>query len=316
MSIALGFMFILAGCSDKLPEVSGYIEANLTYVSTSEPGKLVDLAVHRGDKIKEGQLLFELEKAPLAYQEASTKSQLAQAQATYEDQLTGKRLPYIQQVESDIKKAKALYALDDANYKRSKALYEQNNVSLQELQQYQSAKDQSLAQLHALQHQLLENKLPARSKQIEAQKEAVFSAQNQLKLSQWKLDQVTVKAPASGIIFDNYYWKGEQVKSYMPVVSILVPSQIKLVFFVTEAELSKIQIGERIQFTVDGVAKSYNAKVSYISSEAEYTPPVIYSEQSRQDLSYRIEAKIDVDSGKQWHPGQPVSIILSATQSS
>ena len=96
----------------------------------------------------------------------------------------------------------------------------------------------------------------------------------------------------------------------MPVVSILVPEQIKLVFFVTEPELSQIKIGENIKFKIDGVKTLYDAKISFISNIAEYTSPIIYSEQSRKDLVYKIEGKINLSSAQKWHPGQPVSIVL------
>jgi HlyD family secretion protein len=315
IAINITIVSMLTGCSDTDHETQGYIEANLTYVSTSAPGRLVDLAVHRGESVQAGQLLFKLEKDPYAYKEASAKYKLAQAQASYEDKLTGKRLPYLKQIESDINGAKAQYKLDQDNYIRSKDLYKKKAISLQEFQRSESVRDKSLANIHSLEHQLTGNKLPERVKLIEASKDAVSSAQSQLQLSKWNLEQLTVKSPVSGMIFDNYYWKGEQVNSFMPVVSILVPDQIKLVFFVTEPDLSKVKIGEDVKFKVDGVKTSYDARVSFISNVAEYTPPVIYSEQSRKDLVYRIEAKIVGSAAKNWHPGLPVSIILPTGKS-
>ena len=95
------------------------------------------------------------------------------------------------------------------------------------------------------------------------------------------------------------------------VLSLLVPDRVRLIFYLPINALHSIKLGQTIYFTIDGDPQRYPGKISYISPQAEYMPPVVYSQSARQDLSFKIEAKI-IDSSLQsnLHPGQPVDVIL------
>ncbi|WP_395947351.1 HlyD family secretion protein [Caedibacter taeniospiralis] len=293
--------------------LSGYIEANLSYISPSVSGKLVTLAVHKGEYVKKGQVLFTLETTP--YQlKFEADQQLALADKyNYEDLLTGKQQPYIDQAEAEIAKAKADLNYAQLSYQRAASLLKTGDISQQEYDLDLSQYDQAQAQLARLNAQLETYKISARDKLIQSADARFHSSEKNQQLSQWNLSETQVSSPEAAMVFDTYYWVGEQVQSFRPVVSLLVPHQIKLIFYVTETQLHEINIGQKIYFTVDGSAEKITAAIRYISPEAEYTPPVIYSQSTRTDLSYRVEAAVEpgLDNGqKVWHPGQPVSVYL------
>ena len=129
---------------------------------------------------------------------------------------------------------------------------------------------------------------------------------NQLK---WQYNQKMILSPITGTVFDRYYRTGEVVPADHPVLSILEDSNIYLVTYVPEKELSRIKLGQRLNFTCDGCNKAMTAKVSFISPEAEFTPPVIYSEKTRAKLVYRIEADLTPAETKMLHPGQPINVL-------
>lgn len=125
---------------------------------------------------------------------------------------------------------------------------------------------------------------------------------------EWNLKQKTVYAPIAGKIFNTFYRIGERVQENRPVLAILSPKNIKVLFYIPEIKLSLIKLGQRVQFTCDSCAKPISATISYISPEAEYTPPVIYSKDTRAKLVFLIRAEMPEEIAKQFHPGQPITI--------
>lgn len=104
---------------------------------------------------------------------------------------------------------------------------------------------------------------------------------------------------------------GEFVPAGYPVVSILPPGNIKVRFFVPETVVGTLASGQEVSLAYDGAAKNYRGIISYISPQAEYTPPIIYSRETRSKLVFMVEAKIiPADQAAALHPGQPVDVRL------
>lgn len=130
----------------------------------------------------------------------------------------------------------------------------------------------------------------------------------QLIQTNWSLQQKTQYAPVSGQVFDTFYRVGEKVLLGHPVLAVLAPENIKVLFYIPEESLSRIKLGQTIGFTCDGCKEKTKATISYISPEAEYTPPVIYSKDTRNKLVYLVRANLPTNVAQNFHPGQPVDI--------
>ena len=115
-------------------------------------------------------------------------------------------------------------------------------------------------------------------------------------------------SPVSGAVQQIYFRPGEMVPAGRPVISILPPGNIKIRFFVPEALLPQIALGDQVDVSCDGCTK-VAAKISFIAHAAEYTPPVIYSLEERNKLVFMIEARTDATQGLR--VGQPVSVTLA-----
>ncbi|WP_166306199.1 HlyD family secretion protein [Bradyrhizobium sp. 2S1] len=127
--------------------------------------------------------------------------------------------------------------------------------------------------------------------------------------SQTRLDRRKGFAPIAGAIQQIYFREGEMVQAQRPVLSIMPPGNMKLRFFVPEAELPKLALGDQVRVTCDNCAADLTAKIYFIATTAEYTPPVIYSLDERNKLVYLIQARPsrpDV-----LRVGQPISIYLN-----
>ena len=128
--------------------------------------------------------------------------------------------------------------------------------------------------------------------------------------SQTKLERRRMKAPIAGTIQQIYFREGETVPAQRPVISILPPGNMKVRFFVPEPDLPKIKVGEDVRISCDGCAGDLTAKIYFIATTAEYTPPVIYSLDERSKLVYLIQARPNKPDSLR--VGQPVSIFAGA----
>jgi HlyD family secretion protein len=141
----------------------------------------------------------------------------------------------------------------------------------------------------------------------EAQK-AVREAEARLSSSRARLVRRKVLSPAAGTVQQVYFRSGEVVSGLRPVVALLPPGNIKLRFYVPEASLPKLRLGQNVGVDCDGCAEGISARVSFMSASAEYTPPVIYSLEERSKLVFRVEAVTQTPD--KLRVGQPVSIAL------
>ena len=127
--------------------------------------------------------------------------------------------------------------------------------------------------------------------------------------AEWKLSQKIVNAPVGGLVNDTNYVVGEWVPAGRPVASLLPPANVKLRFFVPEARVATIRQGDAVNVSCDGCGAPIRATVTYISAQAEYTPPVIYSQGTREKLVYMVEARPAIADATRLRPGQPVDVM-------
>jgi len=253
---------LLAGCApDSASVVQGYIEGEYLYVASPLGGALTNLAVARGDEVKTGQLLFELER--------------------------GSEAAAAQQAEKNLAQAKANLVLSEVTYARRQQLRDGHLevVSAEELDQARALRD-------------------ADRSQVDAQMAALDKAR-------WSFDQKQQFAPTDALVHDTLYRQGEWVAAGKPVVALLPPANLKVRFFVPQAVLPKIKPGQTVNVSFDGGPHVYPATVNYISTQAEFTPPVIYSRDNRAKLVFMIEAKFSPADANDLRPGQPVDVRIS-----
>jgi HlyD family secretion protein len=142
---------------------------------------------------------------------------------------------------------------------------------------------------------------------------ALRTAEARLNSARTRLERRRVASPAAGSVQEVYYRVGEMVQAGRPIVSLLPPGKARVRFFVPQATLAKVHIGERIAVSCDGCAGEIVARVSFISAQAEFTPPVIYSQEERARLVFRVEAI--PERGQDVRVGQPVSVTLQPAPS-
>ena len=139
---------------------------------------------------------------------------------------------------------------------------------------------------------------------------ALRVAEARVNTSQTRLARRSGFAPVGGTIQQIYFREGEMVPAQRPVLSIMPPGNMKVRFFVPETELPKLAIGEEVRVTCDNCAADLTAKIYFIATTAEYTPPVIYSLEERSKLVYLVQARPSRPDSLR--VGQPISVYLNA----
>jgi len=308
--VFISFLFI-AGCSkQQQTSYQGYIEGDFVFVSSNMSGHIQKLFADKGDSVKMGQPLFELDQEPEASQLESAIQKLDQQQKSLEDLIKGRRETIIRGIEAKRKQVSANLKLADKAVKRRQSLLKSGAIDAESVDEAVSNQLQLQERYVELTESLKEAKLGARASKIKAQEAAVASAEAAVKEAKWRLSQKTVNSPISGLVFDDFFEVGEFVPIARPVFSLLAPDQLKVVFYVPEKTFSQIHVSQNIYFSCDNCKKTYETKISFIAPEAEYTPPVIFSEESRQKLVYRVEALLTPNVAMQLNTGQPVDVFL------
>lgn len=137
---------------------------------------------------------------------------------------------------------------------------------------------------------------------------ALRTAEARLSSAHTRLARRKMASPAGGTIQQIYYRPGELVPAGKPVLALLPPGNVKIRFFVPEAVLPKIALGDWVAVRCDGCAGEIKARITFISRSSEFTPPVIYSLDERAKLVFLIEARTDEPA--ELRVGQPVDVLL------
>ncbi|HLZ06544.1 MAG TPA: efflux RND transporter periplasmic adaptor subunit [Bradyrhizobium sp.] len=144
---------------------------------------------------------------------------------------------------------------------------------------------------------------------LDAAVSALRVAEARVATSETRLSRRQGFAPVAGTIQQIYFREGEMVPAQRPVLSIMPPGNMKIRFFVPETELPKLAIGDEVRVTCDNCSSDLTAKIYFIATTAEYTPPVIYSLEERNKLVYLIQARPSRPDALR--VGQPISVYLN-----
>jgi HlyD family secretion protein len=288
--------------------LQGYVEGETVLVAPTEGGTLAELHVRRGDRVAAGAPLFALDLTRPRAERDEAAAALRRAQAELADLRKGKRPAEIEEIEAQKRQAEAELELARLTLGRQQNLKPSPAASEERLDQARTDFAHKQARVAELSAALEVAALPARADAIEAAEADVAMAQETLVAAERRLNEQAPCAPADARVEDVLFRVGEQVPAAQPVVSLLPPENVFLRFFVPEPLLASLTVGERVRFGCDGCAER-TAVVDFVASEAEYTPPVIYSVERRDKLVYRVEARPEGDRAA-LHPGQPVDVVL------
>ncbi|MDZ3831177.1 MAG: HlyD family efflux transporter periplasmic adaptor subunit [Sphingopyxis sp.] len=278
------------------PTWLGYVEGEAVYVSAPQGGILASRAVDRGARVKAGDPLFALDaetgQADLAQLEASERAAEAQRADLAQQR---QRQAELDITRANMAAAQAQSVKAQKDYDRVAALAGRGFVSKAALDSARAARDVARANVAQLAAQERAGEITAgRIDQQRAAAAQALGAAAAVRGQRKRVSDLAPVAPATGQVEQTFFNPGEVVPAGNPVVSIIPDDRRKLRFFVPETRLAAMKIGAAIRYRCDACGGERRATIRYIAPRAEFTPPVIYSEQARAKLVFMVEASLPV----------------------
>jgi HlyD family secretion protein len=306
---AVAALAVAAGCGGKQDAPwSGYAEADYVYVASPLAGTLSVLHVQAGQRVSRGKPLFALESEAekAARSEADARLEAARYQAENTDK--GKREPEVAVNQAQLSQARAQAELAQHDLTRKRELVTKGFISRAQLDEAQATLAQAQARVRELTSMVEVARLPARADERAAADAQVEAARQALRQSVWREQQKEQAAPADAQVADTFFRPGEFVAAGQPVVALLPPGNLKARFYVPEAQLSTVALGQDVLLQCDGCGAPIAARVTHIATRPEYTPPVIYSNSQRSKLVFMAEALPAPADATRLRPGQPLEV--------
>jgi HlyD family secretion protein len=304
-------LLLLSACGGSNDGVfQGYVEGEFVEVAPEVSGRIIELAAERGTSVAKEALLLRIDATEAERAVDQAEAEKARAEAELENLLGGKRPPEIAVIEAQIAEAKASLETARKQFERQQALFEQNVISEARLDQAQEAIDVAEARVEAAERERDVANMPARTPEIEAAERAVDAARAALEQAQIRLMKYAVDAPVAGRIEDTHYELGEVVNAGASVLSLLPDNRRKVIFFVPQGERAALSLGGAVSIMCDGCPQDLSGRIAFLGTEAEYTPPVIFSRENRGKLMFRAEATLNGEAAS-LPVGQPVDVSPS-----
>ena len=289
----------LLGGSRRERQLSGYIEGESLFLAAPVAGTVGTIAAQEGERVPAGARLFTIDPATLSAEGEQARAQVVEART----QITSAAANAQQaEAEAAAASADADRARRDLNRLLSVKRDDPAAVASKDIDAAQAALKEANARLNAARQTAA-----ARHAQIAAARAQESQAKGGEREVAIRVGQLAPPAPTAARVEDIFYRPGEWVAANQPVVSLLPDDRIKVRFFVPEQEVARYRPGKTVRFSCDSCAAGLTAKISFVSPRPEFTPPVIFSRDSRDRLVFMVEA-LPAKPAKLM-PGLPVDVV-------
>jgi HlyD family secretion protein len=289
----------------------GYVEGDVLYIAPNEAERVERLFVEAGSAVEAGAPLFSMATPVLDAQRQSAIAKVEQATQQLENIAQALNRPQqIAVLQAAVERAQAALDWSKLTYQRQKTLFSHGHVAKAALDQAEAALSRDQASLDEAKRQVVAANLSGRSHEIDAAEAALRAAKGDREALDIRIARATRTAPTAGVVQDVFFRPGEMANAGQPVVALLPPENRKARFYAAQARLADIKLGDLVDVSCDGCAAGLSAKVYFIASREEYTPPVVFSDVERAKLVYKVEARLQ-GAARDLPLGLPLAIRLA-----
>lgn len=290
--------WLVLGRSSDERYLSGYIEGQNLFLAAPVAGTVTSVSAVEGSRVAAGQRLFTVDPATLSAQGqqaqanvAAARTQIASAEATARqaDAEVAAAAAEAERARSDLARLLSVRRDDPAA------------VAGKDLDSARAALRQADARVAAARRTADSRR--AQVTTARAQAEEAAGGRREVEI---RVNQLSPAAPTAARVEDVFFQPGEWVSANQPIVSLLPDDKVKVRFFVPERDIARYRPGRSIRFSCDGCSRRLSATIRYVSPRPEFTPPIIYSRDSRDRLVFMVEAWPTRPAGLQ--PGLPVDV--------
>jgi HlyD family secretion protein len=317
LAVTMGAYLYVRSAGDRVADVSlhisGNVEAHESVVSFKVQGRIVQLPVQEGQSVQQGNLLAQLDDDDYRQQVIVDEATVHTREAELELAMAGSRVQEIQAAEQTLIDAKADMELKRAEFKRRRALLAEQGVSREDVDSAATQLKRAQATYERVKHtydQIVEG---TRKEEIAVRRAHLQLAREALEMSRVKLAYTVLSAPVSGVVLVRQAELGEVVTPGTPVVTIADIDHLWLRGYINETDLGRIRWGQSATVHTDTYPdKSYQGRVSFISSQAEFTPKSVETHKERVTLVYRIKIELD-NPNHELKPGMPAEAMIDVS---
>ena len=300
---------------DSVIKISGNIEAIEADVGFKIPGRIISRFYEEGDWVEKGKILAKLDDEDLRHRLDLARATLMSAQARLSKLLAGSRPEELRQAEANLRQAQFDSGNKEIQYERMKGLYERRVIPKEAFDNAETSYKVAKAALQVATENYQLVKEGPRQEDIEDARAQVEQAKVSLKLAETQFSYAVLYSPISGVVLVKSSEVGEVVNPGTSVLTVADINNVWLKAYIPEPDLGRVKWGQEVIVTTDlRPKKEYKGRISFISSQAEFTPKQIQTEKERVTLVYRI--KIDIPNpDRELKPGMPADakILLTST---
>ncbi|GAA0638355.1 HlyD family efflux transporter periplasmic adaptor subunit [Brevundimonas lenta] len=287
--------------------LTGYVEGERVYLAAPVSGSVAALYVREGERVTAGGRTFLIDPQVQRAQADSAAAAVGAAEARAEDLRKGQREQELAVFDAELHAAQATQREAEAEFGRIEPLVRRGIFAPARLDQVRAARDAARAQTAAVRRRREVATLGARQDAVAQAEQQAAQAAGGLTEANVRLGQLAPLAPGTARVEEIFYRPGEWAAANQPIMALLPDQEVKLVFFVPQAEMALYRPGRTVRFGCDGCASEGTARITWVSPRPEFTPPVLYSKGSRDRLVYRVEAL--PANAASLNPGLPVDVI-------
>ena len=290
---------------------SGTVEATEAALGFQVPGRIERVGPHEGDRVKAGDTLGALDRSELLARKAQAQAQLAAARALLSELEAGARSEELAQAREAARAAGERYADAKRDLDRVQRLLEGGALSQEALDKARLAFEVATSQRDQAEQQLKLVATGPRPERIAAQRAAVAQADAAVRQADAALANAIIVAPFDAVVTVRDREPGETVGAGAPVLTVMNLADRWVRIYIREDRIGAVKIGEPATISADTYpGKRYEGSVSFISSEAEFTPRNVQTTEERVKLVYAVKVRITADAGNELKPGMPADVTL------
>jgi len=294
--------------------VSGNIEVTTVELSFKIPGRVKERLVDEGESVRQGQVVARLDPEDLVHEVASRKAAMQAARAALAELEAGYRKEEIAQAEAAFYRVRAEAERQRADFSRQQELFRKEVISRRDFDTAKAAYEGSQASEREAKERLTQLRNGPRRETIDQARARLRDTEAVLALSETRLGYAAMVSPLNGLVLSKNIEPGEQVTAGTPVITVGILDDVWVRAYINETDLGRVKVGQEATVTNDTYpGKKYRGRVSFISSEAEFTPKNVQTKKERVKLVYRIKVVIP-NPDRELKPGMPADVEIRMNQ--
>jgi HlyD family secretion protein len=311
-AVAVVFLFLKNRDSGATLRLSGNIEVTTVELSFKIPGRVKERLVDEGETVKTGQVVARLDPEDLQHETEGRRADVSAARAALTELETGYRREEIAQADAALRRISADAERLRVDFTRQQHLYKKEVISARDFDASRAAYEASRESVREARERLNLLRSGPRKETIDQARARLAGAEATLALSETRLGYAELRSSAAGLVLSKNVEPGEQVTAGTPVVTVGMMDEVWLRAYVSETDLGRVRVGQQATVTTDTwPGRKYRGRVSFISTEAEFTPKSVQTAKERVKLVYRIKITVPNPNGE-LKPGMPADAEIQA----